>query len=121
MAGRAGPGNPTPPQPWGQPLGGAAPASTMSLLASEKAVSSVCESLFYLTDTLFAVIKAIHKTPVAIIRLRIVVILFETGVKVVDLLTPYKKGGKIELFGVLLSDAARWEGAGMELKYLQIR
>lgn len=68
-------------------------------LGLEKAVSSVCESLFYLTDTLFAVIKAIHKTPVAIIRLRIVVILFETGVKVVDLLTPYKKGGKIELFG----------------------
>ena len=26
-------------------------------------------------------------------------VLFETGVKVVDLLTPYKKGGKIELFG----------------------
>ena len=25
--------------------------------------------------------------------------LFETGIKVVDLLTPYKKGGKIELFG----------------------
>ena len=70
-----------------------------AILASEKAVSTVCESLFYLTDTLFAVIKAIHKTPVAIIRLRIVVILFETGVKVVDLLTPYKKGGKIELFG----------------------
>ena len=70
-----------------------------AILASEKAVCTVCESLFYLTDTLFAVIKAIHKTPVAIIRLRIVVILFETGVKVVDLLTPYKKGGKIELFG----------------------
>ena len=70
-----------------------------ALLASQKALSSVCESLFYLTDTLFAVIKAIHKTPVAIIRLRISVILFETGVKVVDLLTPYKKGGKIELFG----------------------
>jgi F-type H+-transporting ATPase subunit beta len=25
--------------------------------------------------------------------------LFETGIKVIDLLTPYKKGGKIELFG----------------------
>ena len=25
--------------------------------------------------------------------------LFETGIKVVDLLTPYKSGGKIELFG----------------------
>ena len=37
-------------------------------------------------DTLFAQIS---------IHLR----LFETGIKVVDLLTPYKKGGKIELFG----------------------
>ena len=26
-------------------------------------------------------------------------VLFETGVKVVDLLTPYRKGGKIGLFG----------------------
>ena len=75
----------------------------MSFLASEKAVSTLCESLFYLTDTLFAVIKAIHKTPVAIIRLRIVVILFETGVKVVDLLTPYEHGGLILLRGKILS------------------
>jgi len=44
-------------------------------------------------------IRAIHKTPVAIMRLSISVTLFETGIKVVDLLTPYKKGGKIDLFG----------------------
>ena len=31
--------------------------------------------------------------------LGIKVTLFETGVKVLDLLTPYKKGGKIGLFG----------------------
>jgi F-type H+-transporting ATPase subunit beta len=57
------------------------------------------ESLFLNTDTLFALIKPIHKTPVAIITLSIHLTLFETGIKVVDLLTPYKKGGKIDLFG----------------------
>ena len=54
---------------------------------------------FYNTDTLFALIKPIHKTPLGMITLSISVTLFETGIKVVDLLTPYKCGGKIELFG----------------------
>ena len=58
-----------------------------------------CQSLFYLVDTLFAVIKPIHKTPHGILGLSMPLRLFETGIKVVDLLTPYKKGGKIELFG----------------------
>ena len=58
-----------------------------------------CQSLFYLTATLFALSKAIHKTPVAIITLSIFVRLFQTGIKVLDLLTPYKKGAKIDLFG----------------------
>ena len=56
-----------------------------------------CQSLFYLVDTLFAVIKAIHLTPHGILGLSMPLGLFETGIKVVDLLTPYKKGGKIEL------------------------
>jgi F0F1-type ATP synthase beta subunit len=50
-------------------------------------------------DTEFAGLKAIHKTPLALITLSIMSRLFETGIKVVDLLTPYKKGGKIDLFG----------------------
>lgn len=54
---------------------------------------------FYNTDTLFALIKPIHKTPLGMITLSISVTLFETGIKVVDLLTPYKCGGKIELLG----------------------
>ena len=58
-----------------------------------------CESLFLNTDTLFGNIKPIHKTPLGIITLSIQLRLFETGIKVVDLLTPYKKGGKIDLFG----------------------
>jgi ATP synthase alpha/beta family, nucleotide-binding domain len=56
-------------------------------------------SHFYSTDTLNAQIKPIHKTPVALYLLTINLRLFETGIKVVDLLTPYKKGGKIDLFG----------------------
>merc|ERR1712203_1190146 len=44
-------------------------------------------------------ISPIHKTPVKIESLSVSIDLFETGIKVVDLLTPYKKGGKIGLFG----------------------
>jgi F-type H+-transporting ATPase subunit beta len=66
---------------------------------SVNALSSCCEHLFYNKDTLFSQAKPIHKTPVAIMTLSIHLELFETGIKVVDLLTPYKKGGKIGLFG----------------------
>ena len=53
----------------------------------------------YRTETLFAWVKAIHNSSSTISGLRLQLYLFETGIKVVDLLTPYKKGGKIELFG----------------------
>merc|ERR1711962_1328955 len=44
-------------------------------------------------------LSPIHKAPVRIQSLSVSLDLFETGIKVVDLLTPYKKGGKIGLFG----------------------
>merc|ERR1712039_260250 len=44
-------------------------------------------------------VSPIHKSPVRIQNLSVSLELFETGIKVVDLLTPYKKGGKIGLFG----------------------
>ena len=50
-------------------------------------------------DTQFSQVKAIHKTPNKLIRLSTNLTLFETGIKVVDLLTPYVQGGKIDLFG----------------------
>merc|ERR1719191_2029516 len=43
--------------------------------------------------------KPIHKTPLSMMTLSISVTLFSTGIKVVDLLTPYKCGGKIGLLG----------------------
>merc|ERR1711897_25170 len=46
-----------------------------------------------------AAVKPIHATPVSILSLGISLSLFETGIKVVDLITPYRKGGKIGLFG----------------------
>ena len=46
-----------------------------------------------------AAVKPIHVTPVSILRLGVSTDLFETGIKVIDLITPYKKGGKIGLFG----------------------
>jgi F-type H+-transporting ATPase subunit beta len=58
-----------------------------------------CAHRSYGTETRFAWAKAIHSSSSAISELRLQLSLFETGIKVVDLLTPYKKGGKIELFG----------------------
>ena len=72
-----------------------APICTSSI----HALDFILVNAFYSTDYLFALGKPIHKTPVAIITLSIPLALFETGIKVLDLLTPYKKGGKIELFG----------------------
>ena len=57
------------------------------------------ESSFLNRDTLISMLRSIHKTPVPLMQLSIQLNLFETGIKVVDLLTPYKKGGKIDLFG----------------------
>jgi len=70
-----------------------------STYESINALDFTLANLFYSTDYLFASCKPIHKTPVAIITLSIPLTLFETGIKVLDLLTPYKKGGKIDLFG----------------------
>ena len=50
-------------------------------------------------DTQFSQLKPIHKTPNKLIKLSTNLTLFETGIKVVDLLTPYVQGGKIDLFG----------------------
>jgi len=50
-------------------------------------------------STTVAAVKPVHATPVSILRLGISTSLFETGIKVIDLITPYKKGGKIGLFG----------------------
>ena len=51
------------------------------------------------TDIQFSHHSPIHRAPVLITQLNIRSALFETGIKVIDLLTPYKKGGKIGLFG----------------------
>jgi F-type H+-transporting ATPase subunit beta len=51
------------------------------------------------TQRLYVTSREIHSQPSEILSLSTSVSLFETGIKVVDLLTPYKKGGKIGLFG----------------------
>ena len=66
---------------------------------SVNAICRACEGFFYNTDLLYSNVKPIHRTPVSLLSLSIIPELFETGIKVVDLLTPYKKGGKIGLFG----------------------
>jgi F-type H+-transporting ATPase subunit beta len=59
----------------------------------------MCYESFYSTCTLFANTKSVHSSPRGILGLSVSQELFETGIKVVDLLTPYRKGGKIGLFG----------------------
>jgi F-type H+-transporting ATPase subunit beta len=54
---------------------------------------------FSSSDILCSSVTPVHKTPSSLMSLSISLTLFETGIKVVDLLTPYKKGGKIGLFG----------------------
>lgn len=78
------------------------PYPSVQMHSHQSPFSSLAKCLhnvFSSTDTLFANTSPIHKTPVAILKLSINIQLFETGIKVVDLLTPYKKGGKIDLFG----------------------
>lgn len=43
--------------------------------------------------------RSIYQTPVPYARLRTFPQIFETGVKVIDLITPFPRGGKIGLFG----------------------
>jgi F-type H+-transporting ATPase subunit beta len=78
-----------------------APTTHSSLVNECSAASlfSSCASHLFNTETRFAWSKPIHSTSVAIMRLSLQLTLFETGIKVVDLLTPYKKGGKVGLFG----------------------
>eukprot|EP00403_Amphidinium_massartii_P014070 CAMPEP_0178414744 /NCGR_PEP_ID=MMETSP0689_2-20121128/23195_1 /TAXON_ID=160604 /ORGANISM="Amphidinium massartii, Strain CS-259" /LENGTH=513 /DNA_ID=CAMNT_0020036045 /DNA_START=269 /DNA_END=1810 /DNA_ORIENTATION=- len=47
----------------------------------------------------FSSASPIHKDQVSVLDIDITAPLFETGIKVVDVLTPYKKGGKVGLFG----------------------
>eukprot|EP00929_Paragymnodinium_shiwhaense_P073003 TRINITY_DN3707_c0_g1_i9.p1 TRINITY_DN3707_c0_g1~~TRINITY_DN3707_c0_g1_i9.p1 ORF type:complete len:715 (+),score=-203.95 TRINITY_DN3707_c0_g1_i9:125-2269(+) len=74
-------------------------AERPAVQAFVKALQNATTCRFYNTDTLFAQIKPIHKTPLSMMTLSISVTLFSTGIKVVDLLTPYKCGGKIGLLG----------------------
>lgn len=52
-----------------------------------------------LKDIQFASINLIHICSLTIMVLSYETALFESGIKVLDLLTPYKRGGKIGLFG----------------------
>ena len=83
----------------------AAPAGPSAAALPEKPSAAAAAPLMpptqhpALSDTERAAPAAIHRTPAALLRLSIAASLFETGIKVVDLLTPYKKGGKVGLFG----------------------
>lgn len=57
------------------------------------------KGVFLECDLLFFASFAIHESSLHVTMFGTEQLLFETGVKVVDLLTPYRKGGKIGLFG----------------------
>jgi F-type H+-transporting ATPase subunit beta len=67
--------------------------------ALSELLGALIDKNLYNIDTRSSNVKPIHASPVNIQKLGIGVTLFETGIKVVDLVTPYKKGGKIGLFG----------------------
>ena len=54
---------------------------------------------YYLSECYHESRSSIHSENLSILDLRVSLQLFETGIKVVDLITPYKKGAKIGLFG----------------------
>ena len=56
---------------------------------------------------------SIHRQPPAFENQRPVVDIFETGIKVIDLLAPYAKGGKIGLFGALVESYCSEQNARM--------
>ena len=67
--------------------------------SSTRSPHSVYKNAIENVSVTAAAVKPIHVTPVSILRLGVSASLFETGIKVIDLITPYKKGGKIGLFG----------------------
>jgi F-type H+-transporting ATPase subunit beta len=56
-------------------------------------------NIYYLSERYHESRSSIHSENLSILDLRVSLQLFETGIKVVDLITPYKKGAKIGLFG----------------------
>jgi len=62
-------------------------------------ILELTHSLTWYGDWLYSQISPIHTTPLSLKRLRSKQRLFATGIKVLDLLLPYKKGAKIGLFG----------------------
>lgn len=64
-----------------------------------KAKATYIEKYITSAESCSGSLGSIHSTAPSILELNTNVATFETGIKVVDLLTPYKKGGKIGLFG----------------------
>lgn len=75
--------------------------NSLTLVASTLSTQVILENSRHTSswDTMFANLKPLHRSAVSILSLDIYSRLYETGIKVVDLLAPYKKGGKVGLFG----------------------
>jgi len=74
-------------------------SSEMSQSGSSDTIGSQTHHDTWSRDWLYSQISPIHTTPLSLKRLRSKQRLFATGIKVLDLLLPYKKGAKIGLFG----------------------
>jgi F-type H+-transporting ATPase subunit beta len=70
-----------------------------STLDMSSTINKSLQTIYHSTDVLYSELSALHKSPTTLMRLGCDTSLFETGIKVVDLLTPYRKGSKIGLFG----------------------
>jgi F-type H+-transporting ATPase subunit beta len=70
-----------------------------SIVTHNASLLDLTHSLTWYGAWLYSQISPIHTTPLSLSRLRSKQRLFATGIKVLDLLLPYKKGAKIGLFG----------------------
>jgi hypothetical protein len=56
-------------------------------------------SAIYANESLSGAVAPIHSSAPSLLSLNTNISVFETGIKVIDLLNPYKSGGKVGLFG----------------------
>jgi len=83
--------------------GSAASVPNQTLAGRKHSARSVadahCRRRFAARSFSFASFAALHRAPPSLLATSMRLSLFVTGLKVLDLLTPYKKGGKVGLFG----------------------
>jgi F0F1-type ATP synthase beta subunit len=72
---------------------------SLVLLSSQLFLGFWGPDLYAQSQLSFSSVCPLHSNPCSLVSASMRLSIFETGIKVIDLLTPYKKGGKVGLFG----------------------